>query len=267
MKCISCQLEINPQWKHAVDINVCPFCGKHIMEEHLKNLLSSLSKTMDGLLEYQDQLDDWMLSNHNYIKTNSPIIQEYMPKNMVKINNAELEELVEKKNKTTYTTTVKNDQGEDEDVQVEKIQSEEKTNDFFKRAEVVRKNSDLTTLTDKASHLKNTVQQIKKAGLVGLTSESGTNTLITPEMLEVADPESVAELESLLSDNEHVASALTDSGDDEIPASVLAMASRSKSGSSNKDLLKLQQMRERTQNASANFASGANRGKNGFSRS
>jgi len=47
MRCISCTTEINPQWKHAIDMNVCPFCGKHIMEEHLKNLFAALSSTMD----------------------------------------------------------------------------------------------------------------------------------------------------------------------------------------------------------------------------
>lgn len=266
MKCISCSVEINPQWKNAIEINTCPFCGKFIVEEHLKNLLTSLSETMDKLLEYQDQLNDWMLSNYKYIKTNSPDIKEYMPKDMAKEIDLEFEE---RKNKKSFTTTVKNDQGEDEDVQVEKIQSEEKTNDFFKRAQVVRKNSDLSTLTDKASHLKNAVQQIKRAGLVGITGENGENTLITPEMLEVADPEAVAEMQSLMSDTGEITSSITSGDDDEIPAVVLSMANLSKgTTNSNKDLISLQKIHNKAKSASAAMESGANAGKSGsFSRS
>jgi hypothetical protein len=49
MKCVTCQTEINPKWKHAIDINVCPFCGKNIMEEHLKNCLVSLAAAMEEM--------------------------------------------------------------------------------------------------------------------------------------------------------------------------------------------------------------------------
>src|SRR5574338_267235 len=84
MKCISCETEINPKWKHAIDINVCPFCGEHIMEEHLKNCLSNLAVAMEDMLKYPDQLNDWLLSNHQFIKTDSPDIGKYMPAEMLK---------------------------------------------------------------------------------------------------------------------------------------------------------------------------------------
>src|SRR5579885_95705 len=92
MKCITCEVEINPKWKHAIDINVCPFCGQHIMEEHLKNLLTSLGETMEKLQAYPQQLDDWLLSNYNYIKTDSPNLKMYLPKETVKELRKELDE-------------------------------------------------------------------------------------------------------------------------------------------------------------------------------
>src|SRR5208282_4854591 len=84
MKCVSCETEINPKWKHAIDINVCPFCGQHIMEEHLKNCVASLASAMEEMQKYPEQLDDWMLSNHNYIKTSSPSLVNYLPEEVLK---------------------------------------------------------------------------------------------------------------------------------------------------------------------------------------
>ena len=69
MKCTSCDTDINPKWLHAISNNVCPNCGQHIMQEHLKNLLTSLRETMEKLQEYPNEVDDWMLSNFNFIKT------------------------------------------------------------------------------------------------------------------------------------------------------------------------------------------------------
>src|SRR5271169_5876640 len=84
MRCISCETEINPKWEHAIDINVCPFCGKHIMEEHLKNCIASLAVAMEEMLKYPKQLEDWLLSNHEYIKTSSPNLSDYLSKEDVK---------------------------------------------------------------------------------------------------------------------------------------------------------------------------------------
>src|ERR1700677_4568820 len=83
MECISCKLEINPQWAHAIDMNICPYCGKPIMDEHLKNLFATLRATMEHLQTYPDQLNDWMLSNHNYIKTDSDKLITYVSKDII----------------------------------------------------------------------------------------------------------------------------------------------------------------------------------------
>jgi hypothetical protein len=272
MKCISCEIEIDPKWTHAIDINVCPFCGKPIMDEALKNLFAFLRITMNDLKDYTDQLDDWMLSNHNYIRTNSPKIGEYMPKSMLdEIKKAAAEkEFQEKKYNQTHTIKVKTDSGE-EDVEVNKIQSDESTNAFFKRSEATKINGEFKNIADKTQHLKNLAQQIKKAG-APLVNESGGIDFVSPQMIEQADPEAVAELQSFMSDGNVIASSLSNGDDDDIPAAVLAMAKNSgnKGGSSKAaDLLKLQEMQNRVQRSKDNFESGENRGGKGggFSRS
>ena len=111
--------------------------------------------------------------------------------------------------------------------------------------------------------------QIKRAGATAITSDAGENSYISPEMIEDADPEAVAEMETLLSGN-NVSSSLGDSvmNYDEIPSVVLNMASRAKGHGPNNpaDLLKLQQMQERVLESRRNFESGNNRGKGSFSR-
>lgn len=272
MKCVTCETEINPKWGHAIDTNVCPFCGKSIMDEYLKNLFSSLRSTMDDLQKYPEQLNDWLLSNHNYIKTDSPELDKFLPKDYLK-DHVKEQLLLDQEKKFQKKTTIKvqTDTGE-EDIESEKIQSEEKTNDFFKRAEAVKPNIDgFNSTTEKTQHYKNLVQQIRKSGARPQSNDSSTE-MITPEMMDQADPEAVAEIESLLSGGDTISSALQSSDDDEIPSVVLAMANKGARGggsSNNADLIKLQQMHDRVKNSRENFESGASRGSKGgsFSRS
>lgn len=280
MKCISCESEINPKFKHALDINVCPFCGEHIMEEHLKNCLASLAIAMGDMIKYPDQLNDWLLSNYNYIKTDSPNIGEFMPKEMLK----DLKKLDDdkdfqkRKDAQKFTVKVQTEAGEEE-IQSEKIQSEEETNDFFKRAEVIKKSpspggaqfgGSYQSPAEKTQYLKKVAQQIKRAGAPGI-SEIGENITIPADMLDNADPDAVAEFQSMISGGE-IASSLDSSGDDDdIHPAVLAMAAKGKGGggaSNAADLLKLQQMQDRLKNSRAAFESGDNRGGKGggFSR-
>lgn len=73
MKCISCEAIVDPKWKHAIDSNLCPFCGSPIMDEVLKVHLSTLAEIMLLLNDqYQEQLDDWLNSNYSYVKRNKP---------------------------------------------------------------------------------------------------------------------------------------------------------------------------------------------------
>lgn len=263
MKCISCEMEINPKWKHAIDINICPFCGQGIMEEHLKQLFAALRETMDRLQAYPNQLNDWMLSNHNYIKTDSPLLGDYLPDHHKK----EVVKDVPKEEDKRFVVTVKTESGEQE-VIAEKIQDDSKTNEFFKRADIIKPNVDgFQSTSERNSHLKKMVQQIKRSGSTAI-DEKGEVSSISPEMIENADPEAIAEYTSLMSDDNLVSSSLpsSDIDGDEIPSVVLNMANQAtKSGANGtKDLLKLQQMHDRVSESRRNFESGA---KGGFSRS
>lgn len=281
MKCITCETEINPKWKHAIDINVCPFCGQHIMEEHLKNCLTSLAEAMDDMQKYPEQLNDWMRSN-NYVRTDSPDLIQYLPKEALK----ELKKVQDDKDfqeKKKFTVKVQTENGVEE-IQAEKIQSEERTSEFFKRAEVTKasnphvpKGSEISqsfsSPGEKTAHYKEMAKQIKKAGSTGITL-GGASMMLPAEMLENADPEAVAEFQSMISGGE-VSSSLDSSANDgdDVPMHILAAnqalaAKRGSGGGTNAaDLLKLQQMQERVNNSKANFESGINRGKGGFSRS
>ena len=114
------------------------------MDEQLTSLFSSLRETLDKLMEYPEQVNDWLLSNYNYIKTNSPKLIDYLPADQLdewiiakKKARAKVEEIEAKK----FTVKVQTERGEEE-VLAEKTQSEEKTNGFFKRAEAVKPNID-----------------------------------------------------------------------------------------------------------------------------
>jgi hypothetical protein len=236
----------------------------------LKNLFSNLRYIMESLKVYPDSLNDWMLSNHNYIKTDSPSLKDYLPKQTVEeIIQAAKPYMNDKKvNTEKYTVKVKTDRGEEE-VQVEKIQDEDKTNEFFKRAEAVKPNIDgFKSPAEKTQHLKGLVQQIKRGG-APVVNESGNAEIISPEMLENADPESVAGIQALIEGSVEINSSLSpveDGGDDDIPPVVLAMAKQNQGKSSDynaKDLQKLQELQARTQAARRNVISGS---KGAFSR-
>lgn len=242
MKCMSCQVEINPQWRHAIDINVCPFCGKGIMEEHLKNLFSTLRETMESLKEYPDQLNDWMLSNHNYIKTDSKQLSQYLPKQARKPVEPE------ENNNEEFIVNVKTENGE-EPVVAKKIQSEERTNAFFKRADALKPGIDgFNNLEDKTRHIKGLVKRIQQEGSSSIDID-GQTSILSSEMMDSADPEAVAELQAMLNSGDPIASSLSDMGgsgdDDDVPSVVMAMAAKANGGANNnnaKDLASLQNM-------------------------
>jgi len=228
-----------------------------------------------------------MLSNHNYIKTDAHDIGKFMPAYMLK-DLKKIEEdndFQKRKESQKFTVKVKTENGEEE-VLAEKIQSEETTNDFFKRAEVIRPvssqqpsaqggggsaNTNFQSPAEKTQHLKKVAQQIKREGSQGLTM-NGSSMTISADMLEQADPEAVAEFQSMISGGAIASSIDSGVDDDEIPNIVIAMANRGASGGKGStnaaDLLKLQQMKERVKNSKESFESGGNRGGKGggFSR-
>jgi hypothetical protein len=68
MKCMSCQEEVSPRCKKAIELNQCPFCGDPIMDERLKSQLSVLLAVMTDLhANFKDELDDWLDKNFQYV--------------------------------------------------------------------------------------------------------------------------------------------------------------------------------------------------------
>ena len=118
MNCLSCNSNIDPKWKHAIDKNVCPFCGESIMPEELKEHISNLSIILDSFKQsYPEQLDDWLLSNHNYVRTDGEKIKDFFPKQKV---------VYRKQSEDT----------EDVDEALIDVQDPEVTSKFFKNAGV-----------------------------------------------------------------------------------------------------------------------------------
>jgi len=276
MRCISCETEINPKWSHAINQNICPYCGAPIMEEHLKNCLTALTAAMNDMLKYPEQLNDWLLSNHNYIKTDSPNLKSFLPKEAIKELVKEVDKVDPQEKKQT-TIQIKLPGGGTQEVLVEKTQSEETTNGFFDRAEAIKGSGKTSgkavrasdepeppkSVIEKTKNLKSLAQQIRKEASSGITSENSM-----AAMMENADPDAVSEFQSVINGGDIVSSSLpdqSDGGDDEIPPAALAMARMARSGGNNsnaKDLQYLEEQKNKVANAQKKFNSGSG----GFSR-
>jgi len=256
MKCVSCDMEINPKWKHSIDNNICPFCGLSVVEENLKNLLSDLSEIMIGMLDYPDQLNDWMLSNHNFIKTDSPDLVKYISPELLKEFKKTESEKDFQERKERKIIKVKTD-GVEQDVLVEKTQSDEKTNEFFARAEVVKPRIDgFTSTANKTEKLKALKQKIESEGK---DSKNAHNFLVSES--SNAEDFDVSELEGLVDESSIINSAIVsnDGFDDEIPGeSVINAMSRMKNNSNNNhaDILKARQQHQKLADSKKNFHSG-----------
>jgi len=233
MKCTNCTAEINPKWTHAVNMNLCPFCGKEIMSSEIKDLLSALTSTIESLSSYPEYLDDW-LGTHGYVKR--VLVKQTVNHGVAKSishNDPEIEG--EFASKTVS------------------VHDQEKTNKFFKNARV-------GDVVNKTQHLKSLVSKIK-------SSAPETDTVD----MENLNPEEIEEYQLAMSDytDNTITSALKqDDYEDEIPPAALALSQLAgKSDMSNaKDLMRLQQLQNKTADARDRMLSGSS-GKGGFSRS
>ena len=272
MKCKSCEVEINPKWQHAINSNICPFCGETILDENVKNLFTTLQEVMELLQAFPNELQDWLLSNFNFIRTDSPNIINYVPEELLR---ARKPETLEK-----HTITVKTDKG-DEEVVVEKTQSQDRTDSFFARAEAVKPRIDgFNSATEKTERVRALANKIKKEGSSGIDIAA----MIQAEKEESpgavgAGPGSFAEMERMMlqdSQGSQIMSSIptSDDGEEEIPSVVAAMANMARGNNGGsvqsqneaRDLMKLQQLQNRTAQSRQNFQNGENRGKGGFSR-
>jgi hypothetical protein len=261
MQCQSCNAEINPQWKHALDKNICPMCGAAIMEEHLKNLFTTLRSTMDGLEKYQSQLDDWMLSNHQYVKTYSPNLMKFIPKEELdRLTHITMVSSKKPDNHEKNMVKVQTDKGEEE-VEVQHVQSQEKTNEFFQRANKGKIKKDNLSTVERTQKLKDTVSKMNKAG-ISFVPQDGNEEDENSDMnynntqqysSEEVDPSEYQAMVNQQTGNQFTSAfAGAQDGEDLIPASVLAMAQGAGSNSkSQKDLASLQAMVNKSKNMGA----------------
>ena len=257
MQCISCQTEINPKWSHAISNNICPFCGSSILDEHLKTLLTSLGEIMKELQQFPEQLDDWLLSNHSYIKTDSPTLVSYVPKEALK-------EI--KQNEPVYEKKVimtKDASGKDK--KVGETLSNSRTDEFYKRAEILDPNAqpeaDETSppksgIVARNEYFRNLVQEIKTKG----NNQGFIDQDNLVSMIEEGEVPNVAELQAALS-GDLPSEPETGLDDENIPSFVLAQAARAQNKTANapdKDLRALYEQQSKSQSPLS--------GKGGFSR-
>jgi Zn-finger nucleic acid-binding protein len=74
MKCNNCSNEINTKWQHAISENLCPFCGKSIMDEELQKLLVDIKPLILKLeTDFSQAWLEWIDTNFSFIKRNSEV--------------------------------------------------------------------------------------------------------------------------------------------------------------------------------------------------
>jgi len=73
MKCTECDTEINQSFTYAIKCNVCPACGKEIMDkkrmdlyQDLKSCLQHIEFTMDGRDENIERVVNCIMTNYSF---------------------------------------------------------------------------------------------------------------------------------------------------------------------------------------------------------
>lgn len=238
MECMSCNAAINPKWKHAIENNSCPCCGEKIMEEALKDLLSTLTTTINLFKEkFEKQLNHWLLYNFDYIKTDNPEIINFIPKSMLPIVSVE-------SSASPPPAIVNHESSNSNDNGLIKKVNDAEVNKFFK-------NADVDKVVKRSGELKELVQKIRGDNQI-------SNVSVNMASEEVDMPE---DFDSSMVD------APYDNSDD-IPAAVLAFANQNKQDPTYnaKDALHLQRMQDRVRASRSNMINGTG-GKGSFSRS
>jgi hypothetical protein len=187
---------------------------------------------MEDMQKYPNELDDWMLSNYNYIKTTSPNLVFYIDKDMLKDLKKEADDSAFQEKKMTLIK-IKNADGEEEETWVEtrKNQSPDKTKGFFERAEVFKEpksagkgNDEPKSIAEKTQHLKEIADKIRKESAQGIVGKDTLASMIESDYDGSDEPVSKEDLESILSGNLPEESQSNDL--DEVPSSVKRMAEK-----------------------------------------
>lgn len=68
MQCVSCTIEIPPQWVNAIKTNTCPSCGDKIMTDDIQIFYAELAEAMSQMPNNPNGLAGWILSNYKLQK-------------------------------------------------------------------------------------------------------------------------------------------------------------------------------------------------------
>lgn len=82
MICMTCGINVPPEFKQSILKNVCPGCDGEIMNPEGKILLDELKDAMNKMPNDPDGLAGWLLSNYQLVKIGSaqPVQQFYGPR-------------------------------------------------------------------------------------------------------------------------------------------------------------------------------------------
>lgn len=84
MRCKSCKEDVPPKFAHALSVNICPLCGKEIMDGRLQEILGELKIALGDAKEYIDEVEDWLFSNYSLkrVKDNEVLVDKNQLENL-----------------------------------------------------------------------------------------------------------------------------------------------------------------------------------------
>ena len=79
MKCMSCGSPVPPEFKAAIQNNICPSCGGELMNEATLDMLDELKDALKKMPNDAEGIAGWLLSNYEMRKigTGEPVGQFY----------------------------------------------------------------------------------------------------------------------------------------------------------------------------------------------
>src|SRR5258708_29467785 len=88
MLCKSCTQDIPLKFAHAISVDICPFCGKELIDTKLQSILNELKNTMENAKDYMKEVEDWLFSNYSFKKAdiNEVIVDKNQVNNTEKVD-------------------------------------------------------------------------------------------------------------------------------------------------------------------------------------
>lgn len=83
MNCMSCGAPIRPEFKASIRTNICPACGKELMNEATLDLLADIKEALEKMPNDPEGIAGWLLANYEMRKVGSgePVSQFFPPSN------------------------------------------------------------------------------------------------------------------------------------------------------------------------------------------